>query len=100
MNNIVSNSYYDLVSTSSTGAGEFVSSVLGALPTAVAKPFLDYKRMTVQGDIITHAIEANQKTREDIMKTIRDLGMAGQLTSELAQLLFAAYNQALIQLPL
>lgn len=99
MSNLVSKSYYDLISTPSSNVGEIVSSALSAVPTALAKPFLDYERVKTQGNIVMKAIDANQKTREDIMNTIRSLGMAGKLTPELSQRLFTAYNQALIQLP-
>ena len=73
---------------------------LSALPMAITRPLLEYRRLNAQVDVIMRAIEANEKTREDIMKTIRELGAAGQLTPELAPYLFAAYNQALIQLPI
>lgn len=99
MSNLVTTSYCDLVAGSQTRAGEFVSSVLSAIPTAIAKPILDYQRVNVQRDIIMSAIEANQRTREDIMETIRTLGKEGKLTPELMTMLFASYNQALIQLP-
>lgn len=99
MNNLVTSSYYDLVPDGKTGGDGIVSSILNALPMAVTKPLLEYRRLNAQVDIIMRSIEANQKTREDIMKTIRELGAAGELTPELAQYLFAAYNQALIQLP-
>lgn len=100
MNNLVTNSYYDLVTGTKSSGDGIVSSILNALPMAVAKPLLEYRRMDVQVDIIMRAIEANEKTKEDIMKTIRELGAADKLTPELTQYLFAAYNQALIQLSL
>ena len=100
MNNLVASSYYDLAPTTKASAEGIVSSVLSALPMAITRPLLEYRRLNAQVDVIMRAIEANEKTREDIMKTIRELGAAGQLTPELAQYLFAAYNQALIQLPI
>ena len=94
-NKITPNSCYEMMPSSN---GNVVSSVLSALPMAIVRPLLEYRRMDVQIDIIIRAIEANERTREDIMKTIRELGTAGKLTPELTQYLFAAYNQALIQM--
>ena len=87
-NKITPNSCYEMMPSSN---GNVVSSVLSALPMAIVRPLLEYRRMDGQ-------IEANERTREDIMKTIRELGTAGKLTPELTQYLFAAYNQALIQM--
>lgn len=99
MNKPVTSSYYDLMPVTKTGGEGIIPSVLNALPMAVSKPFLEGKRLEIQEQIVLRAIESNEATREDIMKTIRELGAAGELTPELAQYLFAAYNQALIQLP-
>lgn len=87
MNNLVTSSYYDLAPTTKASAEGIVSSVLSALPMAITRPLLEYRRLNAQVDVIMRAIEANEKTREDIMKTIRELGAAGQLTPELAQYL-------------
>ena len=91
MNNLVTSSYYDLAPTTKASAEGIVSSVLSALPMAITRPLLEYRRLNAQVDVIMRAIEANEKTREDIMKTIRELGAAGQLTPELAQYLFAKH---------
>ena len=99
MNNLVSGNCYNLTSGIQNGGDGLFSSFLSALPMAVAKPVLEYRRLNAQTDIIIKAIESNEKTKEDIMKTIRELGESGNLTPELVQYLFAAYNQALIQMP-
>ena len=100
MNRLAKNNYYDLPTTTNASAEGFVSSFLSALPMAIAKPLLECRRLDAQVDLILRAIEANEKTREDILRTIRELAVAGQLTPELVQYLFAAYNQTLIQLPI
>ena len=57
----------------------------------------EYRRIGAQAPVIIKALETNEQSLADIMKTIRELGIAGQLTPELTQYLFAAYNQALMQ---
>ena len=93
MNEIINNHPNHLVVGNMSGDGI----VLSALPTALSRPFLEYRRIGAQASVIIKAMEMNEKSRADIMKTIRELGSAGQLTPELVQYLFAAYNQALMQ---
>ena len=93
MNEIINNHPNHLVVGNMSGDGISLS----ALPTALSRPFLEYRRIGAQASVIIKAMEMNEKSRADIMKTIRELGSAGQLTPELVQYLFAAYNQALMQ---
>lgn len=99
MKDLVTRGFFDLESVQNSGAEGIVSSVLKSISTAVAQGNLEEAKIKGKIEIVLKAIEANENTREDIMKTIRELGKAGQLTPELTQYLFAAYNQALIQLP-
>ena len=99
MKDLVTRGFFDLESVRNSGAEGIVSSVLKSISTAIAQGNLEEAKIKGKIEIILKAIEANENTREDIMKTIRELGKAGQLTPELTQYLFAAYNQALIQLP-
>lgn len=96
MNEIINNHPNHLVVGNMSGDGIFLSA-LSALPTTLSRPFLEYRRIGAQASVIIKAMEMNEKSRADIMKTIRELGSAGQLTPELVQYLFAAYNQALMQ---
>ncbi len=99
MKDLVTRGFFDLESVRNSGAEGIVSSVLKSISTAIAQGNLEEAKIKGKIEIVLKAIEANENTREDIMKTIRELGKAGQLTPELTQYLFAAYNQALIQLP-
>ena len=99
MKDLVTRGFFDLASVRNSGAEGIVSSVLKSISTAIAQGNLEEAKIKGRIEIVIKAIEANENTREDIMKTIRELGKAGQLTPELTQYLFAAYNQALIQLP-
>lgn len=99
MKDIVTRGFFDLESVQNYGAEGIVSSVLKSFSTAIAQGNLEEAKIKGKIEIVLRAIEANENTREDIMKTIRELGKAGQLTPELTQYLFTAYNQALIQLP-
>lgn len=99
MKDLVTRGFFDLESVQNSGAEGIVSSVLKSISTAIAQGNLEEAKIKGKIEIVLKAIEANENTREDIMKTIRELGKAGQLTPELTQYLFAAYNQALIQLP-
>lgn len=99
MKDIVTRGFFDLESVQNYGAEGIVSSVLKSISTAIAQGNLEEAKIKGKIEIVLRAIEANENTREDIMKTIRELGKAGQLTPELTQYLFTAYNQALIQLP-
>lgn len=99
MKDLVTRGFFDLESVRNSGAEGIVSSVLKSVSTAIAQGNLEEAKIKGKIEIVLKAIEANENTREDIMKTIRELGKAGQLTPELTQYLFAAYNQALIQLP-
>ena len=96
MNEIMNNHPNHLSVRNMGGDGIFLS-VLSALPTAIARPFLEYRRIGAQAPVIIKALETNEQSLADIMKTIRELGIAGQLTPELTQYPFAAYNQALMQ---
>ena len=99
MKDLVTRGFFDLESVRNSGAEGIVSSVLKSISTAIAQGNLEEAKIKGRIEIVIKAIEANENTREDIMKTIRELGKAGQLTPELTQYLFTAYNQALIQLP-
>lgn len=99
MKDLVTRGFFGLESVRNSGAEGIVSSVLKSISTAIAQGNLEEAKIKGKIEIVLKAIEANENTREDIMKTIRELGKAGQLTPELTQYLFAAYNQALIQLP-
>ena len=99
MKDLVTRGFFDLESVRNSGAEGIVSSVLKSVSTAIAQGNLEEAKIKGRIEIVIKAIEANENTREDIMKTIRELGKAGQLTPELTQYLFTAYNQALIQLP-
>lgn len=99
MKDIVTRGFFDLESVQKSGAEGIVSSVLKSISTAIAQGNLEEGKIKGKIEIVLRAIEANENTREDIMKTIRELGKAGQLTPELTQYLFTANNQALIQLP-
>lgn len=99
MKDLVTRGFFDLESVRNSGAEGIVSSVLKSISTAIAQGNLEEAKIKGKIEIVLKAIEANENTRKDIMKTIRELGKAGQLTPELTQYLFAAYNQALIQLP-
>lgn len=76
-----------------------LSKLASAIPDAVAKPYLDAKRIDAQQKCLQSIISANLETRKDIMRTMRELAAAKQLTPEISQYLFAALNQTLIQYP-
>lgn len=99
MKDLVTRNFFDLESDRNAGSNGIVSSVLMSISRVFGYHSLEEEKIKGQIEIVIRAIEANENTREDIMKTIRELGKAGQLTPELTQYLFAAYNQALIQLP-
>ena len=99
MKDLITRGFFDLEAVLNSASEGMVSSAVRSISSAVAQGKLEMKKTDGKIQIMDKAIKANESTRQDIMKTIREPGMAGKLTPELTQYLFAAYNQALIQFP-
>lgn len=76
-----------------TSDNGFMAGILNAIPLAIAAPILRYQRTKAQRELLEIAIEAKRLERVEILKTIQVLAQNRMLTSELAQLLMAAYYQ-------
>mgnify|MGYP006987438192 CR=1 FL=1 len=95
MNNLVTHNFFDSGFDRNAGSNR-ISFVLTSISKVLGYRSLEEAKIKGQLEIALRTIEVNANTREDIMKTIRELGKAGQLTPELAQYLFTAYNQVLM----
>lgn len=77
----------------STGTFGLMSDILSAIPSALAKPILDYQRTKAQRELCAIAIAARRRERAEILRTMQILAKYGQLTPELSQQLMVAYHQ-------
>lgn len=77
----------------SLSIGGFVTELLSSIPSALARPILDYQRMKTQESLMKLALEAKKAERIEILKTMRVLAEKGQLTPEISQALLSAYYQ-------
>ena len=76
MNEIMNNHPNHLSVRNMGGDGIFLS-VLSALPTAIARPFLEYRRIGAQAPVIIKALETNEQSLADIIRRFGNLASLG-----------------------
>lgn len=82
-----------LMTPTGGSSGNLLSDILSALPSSIAKPFLDYRRMKGQQELLELAICTKQLEKEKILETLQVLARYDQLTPELSNMLMRAYIQ-------
>lgn len=82
-----------LMTPAGGSSGNLVSDILSALPSCIAKPFLDYQRTKSQKELLEFAIQAKRMEKEKILETMQVLAKYDQLTPELSDWLMQAYMQ-------
>lgn len=87
------------ISTPASGVSNLFTELLSSIPSALARPLLEYQRTKEEARLVELAIKAKQVERVEILKTIRVLAENGQLTPEISQTLLCSYYQAPIYYP-